>query len=62
MTPRHVHAREAETFIIFSGATGPGTDRDSLSYMTPLALGVVGMAQALPRVREAFKTGLRGPI
>jgi len=40
----------------------PGHDevllhRDSLSYMTPMALGVVGMAQALPQVREAFTTG-----
>lgn len=32
-------------------------DRDSLNYMTPMALGVVGMAQALPQVREAFTTG-----
>lgn len=32
-------------------------DPDSLSHMTPLALGVVGMAQALPRVREAFVSG-----
>jgi len=32
-------------------------DRDSLSYMTPLALGVVGMARALPQVRDAFSTG-----
>lgn len=32
-------------------------DHDSLSYMAPLALGVVGMAQALPLVGEAFTTG-----
>lgn len=32
-------------------------DRDSLDYMTPFALGVVGIAQALPQVREAFSTG-----
>lgn len=32
-------------------------DPDSLNHMTPLALGVVGMAQALPQVAEAFKTG-----
>lgn len=36
-------------------------DRDSLSYMTPLALGVVGMARALPDVREAFTTGTGVP-
>lgn len=40
----------------------PGHDevflhRDSLNYMVPFALGVVGMAQALPQVREAFTTG-----
>jgi 2-polyprenyl-3-methyl-5-hydroxy-6-metoxy-1,4-benzoquinol methylase len=32
-------------------------DRDALSYMTPLALGVAGLAQALPAVLEAFRTG-----
>jgi methyltransferase family protein/winged helix-turn-helix protein len=32
-------------------------DRDELTYMTPLALGVVGLAQALPAVIEAFRTG-----
>lgn len=32
-------------------------DRDELSYMTPLALGVAGLAQALPGVLEAFRTG-----
>lgn len=32
-------------------------DNESLSFMTPMALGVVGMAQALPLVREAFTTG-----
>jgi SAM-dependent methyltransferase len=32
-------------------------DRDSLSYMAPMALGVVGMAHALPQVRAAFTTG-----
>ncbi len=31
-------------------------DRDSLSYM-PVALGVVGVARALPLVLEAFRTG-----
>lgn len=32
-------------------------DHESLSFMTPMALGIVGMAQALPRVREAFTAG-----
>lgn len=32
-------------------------DRDSLNFMVPFALGVVGMAQALPLVRDAFTTG-----
>lgn len=32
-------------------------DSDSLSYMRPLALGVVGVAGALPYVLEAFRTG-----
>jgi SAM-dependent methyltransferase len=36
-------------------------DRDSLNYMTPLALGVVGVAQALPHVRHAFTTGAGVP-
>lgn len=36
-------------------------DRDSLNFMAPFALGVVGMAQALPQVREAFKTGAGVP-
>lgn len=36
-------------------------DRDSLHYMTPLALGVVGMAGALPDVRRAFATGAGVP-
>ena len=52
----------SRTFTLPPGHDEVLLDRDSLSYMTPLALGVVGMAQALPRVREAFKTGLRGPI
>jgi len=45
------------TFTLPPGHDEVLLDRDSLSYMTPLALGVVGLAQALPRVREAFKTG-----
>jgi SAM-dependent methyltransferase len=32
-------------------------DADSLSLVTPLALGVVGLAQALPQVLNAFRTG-----
>ena len=36
-------------------------DGDSLNYMTPLALGVVGVAQALPQVRGAFTTGAGVP-
>lgn len=32
-------------------------DRDSLSYMTPLALGAAGLAGALPAVLDAFRTG-----
>ena len=47
----------SRTFTLPPGHDEVLLDRDSLSYMTPLALGVVGMAQALPRVREAFKTG-----
>ncbi len=47
----------SRTFSIPPGHDEVLLDRDSLSYMTPLALGVVGMAQALPRVREAFQTG-----
>lgn len=30
---------------------------DSLSFLTPLALGVASLAQALPKVLEAFRTG-----
>jgi len=45
------------TFSIPPGHDEVFLDRDSLSYMTPFALGVVGMAQALPQVREAFVTG-----
>jgi hypothetical protein len=47
----------SRTFSIPPGHDEVLLDRDSLSYMTPLALGVVGMAQALPRVLEAFQTG-----
>jgi SAM-dependent methyltransferase len=47
----------SRTFSIPPGHDEVLLDRDSLSYMTPLALGVVGMAQALPRVREAFRAG-----
>jgi SAM-dependent methyltransferase len=36
-------------------------DRDSLSYMTPFALGLVGMAQAMPKVRDAFTSGAGVP-
>ena len=36
-------------------------DRDSLNYMTPLALGMVGLAGALPDVRRAFTTGAGVP-
>ena len=32
-------------------------DGDSLSYLSPLALGVASLAQALPKVLEAFRTG-----
>ena len=32
-------------------------DGDSLSYMAPVALGVVSVAQTLPRVLDAFRTG-----
>lgn len=32
-------------------------DGDSLSFLAPLALGVVSLAQALPKVLEAFRTG-----
>ncbi len=45
------------TFSLPPGHDEVLLDRESLSYMTPLALGVVGIAQALPRVREAFTTG-----
>ncbi len=45
------------TFSIPPGHEEVLLDRDSLNYMTPMALGVVGMAQALPQVREAFTTG-----
>jgi SAM-dependent methyltransferase len=47
----------SRTFSLQPGHDEVLLDRDSLSYMTPMALGVVGMAQALPQVREAFKTG-----
>ena len=45
------------TFFLPPGHDEVLLDRDSLSYMTPLALGVVGMAGALPQVRDAFTTG-----
>jgi len=45
------------TFRIPAGHDEVLLDRDSLNYMAPLALGVVGLAQALPEVREAFRTG-----
>jgi hypothetical protein len=32
-------------------------DADSLSLVAPLALGVVGLARALPQVLNAFRTG-----
>jgi SAM-dependent methyltransferase len=32
-------------------------DADNLSYLSPLALGVVSVAQTLPRVLDAFRTG-----
>ena len=49
------------TFSIPAGHDEVLLDADSLSYMTPLALGVVGMARALPHVREAFGTGAGVP-
>jgi SAM-dependent methyltransferase len=49
--------RSSRMFSIPPGHDEVLLDRDSLSYMTPLALGVVGLAQALPQVREAFMTG-----
>ncbi len=47
----------SRTFSIPPGHDEVLLDRDSLNYMTPMALGVVGMAQALAQVREAFITG-----
>ncbi len=47
----------ARTFSLPPGHDEVLLDRDSLNYLTPMALGVVGMARALPEVREAFRTG-----
>jgi SAM-dependent methyltransferase len=33
------------------------TDTDSLAFMAPLAQGIVGVARALPKVLDAFRTG-----
>jgi hypothetical protein len=49
------------TFSLPPGHDEVLLDRDSLNYMTPLALGVVGMAQALPLIRDAFTTGAGVP-
>ena len=45
------------TFSLPAGHDEVLLDGDSLSYVLPMALGVVGVAQALPRVRDAFRTG-----
>ena len=51
-------AHSAErTFSLPPGHDEVLLDGDSLSYTLPMALGVVGVAQVLPRVREAFRTG-----
>jgi SAM-dependent methyltransferase len=45
------------TFSLPPGHDEVLLDGDSLSYLLPMALGVVGVAQVLSRVREAFRTG-----
>ena len=59
-----VEGAEDASMRAFSIPPGHGEvllGQDSLSYMVPLALGVVGVAQALPQVREAFATGAGVP-
>lgn len=51
------NAEGSRKFSIPPGHDEVLLDRDSLNYLTPFALGVVGIAQALPRVRQAFITG-----
>ncbi|MGH9284567.1 MAG: class I SAM-dependent methyltransferase [Acidimicrobiales bacterium] len=51
----------ARTFSLPPGHDEVLLDRDSLSFMTPMALGVVGMARALPDVCAAFTTGAGVP-
>ena len=45
------------TFSLPPGHDEVLLDGDSLSYTLPMALGVVGVAQVLARVQEAFRTG-----
>ncbi|MGH9023283.1 MAG: class I SAM-dependent methyltransferase [Acidimicrobiia bacterium] len=48
---------ESRRFSMSAGHAEVLLDEESLSYLTPLALGVVGVARAAPEVIEAFRTG-----